>query len=281
VNVGGPSLRRRVRHWWRKPGGKLSAVGLAALAVATVVLVGFTLTMSDPEPSGSTRVTQPEPTGSTSVRQPEPTDVQPAAPQPPKVSVAKSSTFESKLPNGFRVHETDLNETGMHVADGVLVHGKPTADAGASYLEAQLPDDVQRLGADVVFNGDKPGSIALVAWQKSIYDERAAGRPIPNSGLHFVADPNGWHLGIYHDGREDVLERNNFQQVLETDGQTGYRFEVYRKGRSAWVVDPDGVITGPIRDKRIADWAGPWASWELYEFSGDLTPAAFAKVWAG
>ena len=48
-------------------------------------------------------------------------------------------------------------------------------------------------------------------------------------------------------------------------------------------VAPGGVTGGvtEISDPRIAEYAGPWVNWELYEPTGDSVPAAFREVWAG
>jgi hypothetical protein len=251
-------------------------MAVAAVALAVPLLFGM-----GGEPAAdagdSATVTTPEPDA----------DGTPAAPAlTPTVTLrfdgnqSLPDTADTGQPLG--VVDNGRNTTGLGVVDGRLTHGDPTGANAAGYLEAALPGQVQVIGAEAVFSEDS-GSIALISWQSSIADARggATPDPIPNGGIHFVADAESWHLGVWDGvaGTEDILIQRDLGEV-RADGVTPYRFEVTRQGDKVWVTTPDGTA-GPFTDPRIADWSGPWACWELYEFEPGMNPAAFTNVWAG
>jgi hypothetical protein len=196
---------------------------------------------------------------------------------------SKTGLSEAGEGNRYGIVESGANKSGATIENGLMSHGAPAGRNGASYLEARMPGDVQRLGANAVFFNRNSGSIALVVWHSSLAAARnkPAPGPFPLAGMHFVAYPLGWHLGVFTNKGEDVIKTVNFPSALKPDGKTPYTFDLTRAGDRVWVTGPDGTITGPIRDPRISQWAGPWACWELYEYSPDMAPAAIAKVWAG
>jgi len=267
----------------RQSGNSAANVGLAVGAVIVIAMVGYVLTRSTDTaavPSGlptSATTTSSAPTKASIAAPTVPLLIEDDFTKAPDGKPTKAATGQT-----YSIVETGLNTSGMTVSGGLLRHGAPTARNGASYLEARLPGDVQRIGADAVFSKNS-AFIALVVWQTSLAEARnkTAPGPIPRAGIHFVAGPHGWHLGIYTGKGEDILKTVNFPSALVADGQTAHTFEVTRKGDEAWVTAPDGTVTGPITDPRISDWAGRWPCWELYEFTPDMKPAAFAKIWAG
>jgi hypothetical protein len=182
----------------------------------------------------------------------------------------------------FGIWDNGKNASGMALENGLLVHGAATDANSASYLESGIGKPVERIAAESVFYDKAGGQIALVAWQNSVVEARGKAVPdrIPNGGIHFVAGPTGWHLGVYNtDGGEKIISSGKLS--LAADGKTRYKFEVVRKGDSAWVVLPDGGAVGPTVDPKLAEWTGEWATWELFEPVAGATPAAFASVSAG
>jgi hypothetical protein len=176
------------------------------------------------------------------------------------------------LPDGSRIYDSSTSE-GMAVRYGQLVHGYPAGSAGASYLETRLAADVSKLGARVSFPAGASGSIALVAWSSSVVDAARADRPMPSSGMRLTATAHGWKVTVGPD--REVIGAGEFAasgQVLS--------FEVVRDGTDLWITDPDGTVT-QMSDPRIAELAGPWACWELFETSAQQVPAAFEQIWAG
>lgn len=206
----------------------------------------------------------------------------------PKVPAVLTSAFTN--PNAlyradsgqqFGVWDNGKNDTGLAVSGGRLVHGAASGKNAAGYLEAGISKPVEMIGADVVFS-DPLGQVALVAWQNSIVAALTKPVPdrIPNGGIHFVAGSAGWHLGVYDtNGGERILAEGKLQ--LAADGKAVHKFTVVRKGDTAWIVLPSGATTPPIKDPKLAEWTGEWATWELFESAPATAPAAFTSVTAG
>lgn len=249
---------------------------LGVLLLAVLVFAGIGWGWSNWQSSLSNAAPEQRATATTT---PSPS-AEPTKTAVPRVPRAVGADFrDGSIPAGFDTFESGSNETGFDVADGLLTHGAPTGDAGASYLEAELPDDVQRVGATAVFaDTGTPGAIALIAWEESLVRKRTDENTLPRSGLHFVAYPGRWHLGIIDpaaDQLEDIVERGEYRSP-----SGAHEFDLFRNGDTVWVVDPAGGVT-EITDPRIEEYAGPWVNWELYEPTGDSAPASFREVWAG
>lgn len=241
---------------------------LVALAVVVVAMAGYVV-VRDPKPPASGVTYTPKPT-------PTPGPIQ--APTVPKV-VAVDFAEQQDVPGGFEVFDTGLNESGMTVKGGRLVHGAPTDANGASYLEAELPQDAQRIGAVAEFPGGRDsGAVALIIWEDSLVAKRTDEGTLPRSGLHFVAYPGQWHIGVIDpkaEQLEDVVDRGGYFGVSGPQ-----RFDLFRKGDTVWVVDPSGNTT-KVTDPRLRQYPGRWVTWELYEPTTESVPAKLREVWAG
>lgn len=204
-----------------------------------------------------------------------PTNPPASAEEPPRTADARRVDFalRSDLPAGFRSYDNAAVGAAMGLRDGLLQHGRPAAPYAVSSLETRLGADVRKLGARVRFPDDNSGAVVLVAWRSSLVDSRLAGRPRPASGLRLVVTPGRWALTSVPG--DSVLASGSFAQVPGTA-----TVEVYRDGDRAWVVDPSGAVT-TVSDPRIAELAGPWACWQLYEPDPAQTPAVIDSIWAG
>jgi hypothetical protein len=206
-----------------------------------------------------------------------PTNPPAGATGPPVVADLTRTDFSAGggLPAGARTFDNGAVGQGMAVRDGQLQHGRPQGPAAMSSLELQLPADVRKLGARFRFLAEGPdsGGLALVAWQDSLVQALRSGSTPPASGLRLLVNPGAWTLIAVPDS--DVLARGTFTSVPGTA-----TIEVYRDQDRAWVVDPSGTVT-TVTDPRIAELAGPWASWQLYERVPSETPAVIESVWAG
>lgn len=211
------------------------------------------------------------------------------APKAPAVPVTLRTAFKGKteMPSAadtgqpFGTVETGKNESVLSAAEGLLRHGAATDNNAASYLEADLGKPVEKIGAEAVFFHPGGGQIALVAWEDSIAAARNKDNPdrVPNGGIHFVASPTGWHLGVYDTNKgERIVAQGPI--TVHSDGVTPNKFEITRKGSMVWITLPDGS-TSTATDPKIGQWSGRWATWELYENTPGLVPAAFSSVWAG
>ena len=185
------------------------------------------------------------------------------------------------MPDSLAVVDTGKNASGMAVAGARLTHGTPSGEQAAGYVEQGIGKPVQKIGAEVIFSGSSPGQLALVAWESSLDVARnVQNGPVPNGGIHFVAGPKQWHLGVFVSGKGERILRSG-PLSLPSDGVTVNRFEILRNGADVFITFPNGFTLGPITDPDIATWTGEWATWELYEQDAAYTPAAIISAWAG
>jgi len=177
----------------------------------------------------------------------------------------------------FRGSEAGRSASGASIADGRMVHGNPTGDNAASYLETTLGNRLQRIGAIASF-ADNDGDIALLAWQSSLAAALAKGT-MPNAGIHFVASAVQWHFSVW-----DAITRREVVLMSEAYTPVGapgspQAFEITRDGSAATVHLPDGAER-TVSDPRIAAWVADDACWELYEYRPTERPAALNAIWA-
>ncbi|MDV6280282.1 hypothetical protein [Rhodococcus jostii] len=191
----------------------------------------------------------------------------------------------SAIPDGsisrpFRTYDNGGNASRMRVEGGAVRHGESEAENSASYMEASLPSDVQRIGATVVLEPDG-GSVALTAWQDSIVDSRVGGHSVPNAGLHLVLSPDSWSVGNYDSAlrQHRVVTAGYYPHDVVADGVTPYSFELIRDEDTVTIRFPDGTSQDAISPV-FEDWIGAWPSWDLYERYPQMTPARIIAAWA-
>lgn len=191
----------------------------------------------------------------------------------PQIGVSSDGTPLTVFDNGRNTH-------GLAALDSELAHGAPTAANAAGYLEARMSLPVNRIGAIVEFHSANSGAVGLISSSESIAAANRRGSPdrLPNAGIVFAASTTNWHLGVWDSEAktEKVLLQGTL--ALAPDG-LGHAFEVTRYGDTAVVRLPDGTMQATA-DWRIAQWSGPWASWELYEYDPGRVPVTLASVWA-
>jgi hypothetical protein len=176
--------------------------------------------------------------------------------------------------------DTGRNASGLAVVNSELTHGAPTGSNAAGYLQARIDAPVSRIGAVAEFHSENSGAIGLVSASDSIADASGKGlrHTLPNAGLHFAATNKAWDFGVWDSAAKTVRVLLHGTLALPADG-TGYAFEVVRYGDTVTVRLPDGTMQA-TEDWRIAQWTGPWAIWELYEFDAGQVPATVTAVWA-
>jgi hypothetical protein len=246
----------------------LRSGGLVLLTVVTVVLCYLALTRdmsvdTADDPAGAS-VIEPSPTAT----------VDPNTPPEVEDQVRADFSQSRDLPEGARTYDNQAAGSPLEVRQGFLTHDPGTKPVSIGSLEVQLPTPVQKIGATVVFPLDNGGSVNLVAWTSSLVDAKAAGQPVPTSGLRLTMSSSLWQLTIFDKG-ETVIAGDEFEPV--PGPQT---FEVYRSEDKAYVVDPRGTVT-VAQDPQIAELAGPWACWQVAEDDPSETPARVQAIWAG
>jgi hypothetical protein len=172
----------------------------------------------------------------------------------------------------------------LRIMGGKLTN-EPTIGGGAAsyYTSASLGGPITTIGARWTFTrqGGTPGAMALLVSQKALY---------PPFSVHLVITPNSWGFGVWPpdvwppDGgpisglQNLVWER--LEEPLEQDGVHVYETQVEIDGERANIELPDGQQR-VIRDNRIADWAGSFATFEAYSDHA-LTDSrvGFTEIWA-
>lgn len=194
-----------------------------------------------------------------------------------EVEVTLNLANNDNLPRDFRVFDTGGNAEPLSVVDGALAHGTPSTKS-ASYVELQLPGNARRVGANITFGADDEtsGAAVLTMWEKSVVKAQRDRATYPRSAVYLLAFPDSWRLGVFDKNSQltEILASGTYESV-----SAPAKFQIYRQGATAWVVDPAGGVTS-VTDGRIKDWAGPWASWGLFESTADRVPATITKIWA-
>lgn len=165
-----------------------------------------------------------------------------------------------------------------------IVYGKLTNDptvpgrAAGYYTSADLGGPITRIGARWTFTprGGTSGAMALVVSQN--------GLNLPFA-VHLTVTPDLWSFGVWpRDGGPigglQTLGWRRFDVPLIQDGAKVYQTQVDIAGERADIELPDGQRF-VIRDERIAEWAGSFATFEVYADNG-LTDsrAGFTDIWA-
>lgn len=169
--------------------------------------------------------------------------------------------------------------TRLRIIGGKLTN-TPTASGRAAgyYTSANLGAPVTIIGARWTFSplGDTPGVMALVVSRSAFH------RPF---AVHLVITPDRWSLGVWPPDRAvpgglQMLRVQRFCQPLKQDGARVYQTQVTIRGDRAYIELPDGQHQ-ILRDHRIAEWAGPFATFEAYSDHG-LTDSrvGFTEIWA-
>lgn len=246
----------------------LRNTGLLLLVVVTVLLCYLALTRD-------TDVASP-PTADGDASASGDGEAAPDPSTPPKVVDQLRADFATseQLPPGSRTYDNATTGSPLQVRDGLLSHEAPKGNDALGSLEVELSDQVQKLGARIVYPDGPSGSVNLVAWSSSYVDAREGDQPVPTSGLRLELTSTDWQLTVYEDG-DSVIAGDEF--TAPPGPQT---FEVYRSDDRAWVVDPTGAVTS-IQNPAIAALAGPWACWQVGETSARDLPAGIQSIWAG
>jgi hypothetical protein len=168
----------------------------------------------------------------------------------------------------------------FRVKDGKLTVEPTQARQGASYYSVDLGAPVVTIGARWTYNprgGTRDGSMVLLV------SNTVVKPPFP---VHLSVSAYKWAYGVWPplDGDKiptlDNIQEGQFDPPLKEDGTTVYEAEVALDGDRALISLPDGQrIT--VRDKRIAEWAGNYATFEAWAKNG-VTDAAvgFTEIWA-
>jgi hypothetical protein len=169
--------------------------------------------------------------------------------------------------------------TQFRVVGGELTN-EPTLDgrAAAYYTSASLGTPIRTMGARWTFTrrGGTPGAMGFFVSQTPMHFPFA---------VHFVITPQIWSFGVWPPdgtvpGGLQILQEQHFDAPLEQDGSQVYETRIEINGEQVDIDLPDGQHQ-VLRDHRIADWAGSFATFEAYADHGSTdTRVGFTEIWA-
>lgn len=179
-------------------------------------------------------------------------------------------------------HWADDPGADFVVRNGRLTNAPTIAGPTAAYFSTpDLGAPITELGARFVFEprSGTQGSIALIVSQ---HIQDVIPQILGPVSVHFVAVSDKWNLTIGRDELTplEVIAEGRFSEPLKEDNQTAYEVSIVINGGRAILNLPDGT-TNIVNDRRIAEWAGSYATFELYSRDGlnDSVPG-FEKLWA-
>jgi hypothetical protein len=107
----------------------------------------------------------------------------------------------------------------------------------------------------------------------------------PPFPIHLSVGTDKWGFGIWPplDGEKIpdliILDGGEFNPPLKDDGTTVYESEVTLDGDVATIRLPDGNRR-TVKDKRIAEWSGNYATFEAFAKNGLTDPVvSFTEIW--
>lgn len=177
------------------------------------------------------------------------------------------------------VNQPDDASTRLRVVGGKLTNEPMVPGRAAGYYtSASLGEPVTTIGARWTFTAGAGtlGTMALVISQTALHP------PFP---VHLVITPRLWSFGVWPpDGAVpaglQTLQWRHFQVPLEQDGTRVHEAQVDITGERALIQLPDGPRQ-MVRDRRIADWAGSFATFEAYAEHGlTASRVGFTEIWA-
>jgi hypothetical protein len=173
----------------------------------------------------------------------------------------------------------DNAATQLRVMGGKLTNKSTLAGRAAGYYTtANLGAPVRTIGARWAFTqqGGTNGAMALLVSQTAMHFPFA---------MHLVITADQWSFGVWPPegatpGGLQTLQSQSFDVPLNQDGSQIYQTTVEINGDRADIELPDGqhqILT----DHRIADWAGPFATFEAYADHGVTdSRVGFTEIWA-
>jgi hypothetical protein len=168
------------------------------------------------------------------------------------------------------------------VRNGRLTNSPTITGPTAAYFStSDLGAPITEVGARFVFEprSGTQGSIALIVSQ---HIQDVIPQILGPVSVHFVAVSDKWNLTIGRDELTplEVIAEGRFAERLKEDNRTAYQVSIEINGGRAILNLPDNT-THVVNDRRIAEWAGSYATFELYSRDGlnDSVPG-FENLWA-
>jgi len=180
----------------------------------------------------------------------------------------------------FGIYNNAGNTSGLAISNGKMVHGLPTLNNSAGYLEIALDSKVTRMGATFIFpDTSNPGYVTLATFAKSIVDEVVnKGNSIPDAGIHVTVTPTYISTIVYKGTGSTSLGVVYFDVPLTAN--RAYNIELFVDGQDLYVIMPDGSISVKFSNSEIESLSSKYATFELYEVDSTRIPAEIVNLWA-
>lgn len=171
----------------------------------------------------------------------------------------------------------------FRVENGCITFAPNSTERAAAYLSTpDMERPVHTIGADIVFRrpGATQGAAALV-----VSDGFDASQVPPMKTpfpIHFVITPINWNLSVQKSTSEglDVVAAGSIDPPLSEAGDQPFRVQLSISGGQV-TLDISTGIHEIIKDPRIAEWAGNFATFESFANFGQTdSTACFQDVWA-
>lgn len=180
------------------------------------------------------------------------------------------------------VASPDDPDNRLRIEHGRLTY-RPTSQGsvGAFFCSPDLGSSVKAMGARFVFRpgAGTPGAITLVV-SRGIDSTRVPPMTKPLA-VNFVVTPINWNLSVSRldNSPLEVVGANSFKRPLVADGKTAYDVRLTIDGDQV-TVDLPGTHQ-IVRDPRISEWQGSYATFELFSNHGATDSVGeFEKIWA-
>lgn len=206
------------------------------------------------------------------------------------VASAFASTPNGPMPARFdtgqqtRVSSTSADPGAtFRVENGCATFAPQSQGRAAAYLTTpDMGRPVHSLGADITFTrqGSTPGAAALVVSDN--YDSNAFPPILPPFPVHFVVTPVNWNVSVQKNTGSvlETIGAGSLSSPLRQDGSQSISVRLTIVGGQV-TVDLSTGVHQVIKDPRISEWAGNFATFESFANFGQTDSAAcFQKVWA-
>lgn len=208
----------------------------------------------------------------------------------PALAALEEQVGKTSGPDGFYSADGDsVPPTILDSGHALLYSGaaQPVIDSGgisitagtgqrALYIEAQLDENVTRMGAEFMFSGvSDTGAIALIPWKTPNQYPL-----IPSTGAHFVLSQYEFFIESFDPLLINTVRyaQKTFNKKLATN--TWYKIEWFIENDNISVLLPDGSVVYYTSQKLI-DNAGPYACWEIFQNNGATDcRGVFRNIWA-
>lgn len=174
------------------------------------------------------------------------------------------------------------------VTTPVIIGGKissaTSTGPSASYTQAQLTDNVSRIGArwTIASGSTTPGTIGIIAWADDYSQHQLPSPIVPDSICHLAISSTGWtYSTVDTSGTFHTAASGTFDTALVADGTTVHTAEVVidRENGVAYVQLPDGT-TATVTDTRIKTLNSTWAVVEEYRGNSTTSLVGILEWWA-